>query len=364
MIARSKPAYAIDQAKVIDLFSGIGGLSQGFVSEGFKVVAGIDLDDSCRYAFERNNHSNFIQRDIASVTARELTRLYGEGKALKILVACAPCQPFSSLNLNRAVYQRTNDKWTSLNEFLRLIAGVRPEVVSMENVPELANDKKYPIFARFATTLKRQGYFVAHEIVDAADYGVPQRRRRLVLLASRLGMISLIKPTHANNRINVRQCIGDLPPIRDGEMSPSDPLHRSSRLSQLNRSRIRATPKDGGSADSWSADLLPECFKRKSGKSYSCTVYGRMRWDEPAPTITTQCTTLGTGRFGHPDQHRAISLREAARFQTFPDSYEFARAENLKISIAARHIGNAVPVRLGQAIAVSIKEHIAQFASS
>src|SRR5206468_3148492 len=139
------------------------------------------------------------------------------------------------------------------------------------------------------------------------------------------------------------------------------PLHRSSKLSSLNKRRIAATPKNGGSATSWKRGLIPECYRRESGKSYMVTVYGRMRWNDPAPTMTTHCTTLGTGRFGHPTQNRAISLREAARFQTFPDYYQFQDAGRLNSSIVAQHIGNAVPVRLGQVIAMSIKAHVAKF---
>jgi len=351
-----------NQTKVIDLFSGIGGLTHGFVLEGFDVVAGIDIDDSCRYAFENNNRSKFIRKDIAQVTPKELGELYG-GESLKILVGCAPCQPFSTLNLNRALYQKSNEKWSSLDHFARLITGVQPEVVSMENVAELANSTKFPIFRRFVRTLQRNHYHVSYKVVDASRYGVPQRRKRLVLLASRLGPISLLAETHPNHPATVRQTIGDLSPIRDGQTSRSDMLHRASILSDLNRKRIRATPRNGGSATSWERRLLPKCFKKKAGRSYKYSVYGRMKWDEPAPTITTQFNSLGTGRFGHPSQNRAISLREAARLQTFPDDYEFAKSGNLKVTRVAEHIGNAVPVRLGQVIAKSIRNHLHEFVS-
>lgn len=344
--------------KVIDLFSGVGGLTHGFVLEGFDVVAGVDIDESCRYAFEQNNDATFISKDIAQVKPEELERLYGRTSG-KILIGCAPCTPFSTLNLERAVYQKSDEKWMSLDSFLRLITKVNPEIVSMENVAELANGKKFPVFTRFVSTLKKNGYHVFYKVVDASKYGVPQRRKRLVLLASRLGAISLIPETHADTLVTVRKTIGDLPPLRAGQTNGSDDLHRASKLSELNRKRIMATPKDGGSAKHWDRKLLPKCFKKEKGKSYKATVYGRMKWDEPAPTMTTHCHTLGTGRFGHPSQNRAISLREAARFQTFPDNYRFQESGSLNISRTARHIGNAVPVRLGRAIAKSIKTHLA-----
>lgn len=337
----------------------MGGLSHGFFLQGFDVVAGIDIDASCKYGFEKNNSSKFIRKDIAQVTTHEVEDLYGKCSP-RILIGCAPCAPFSSLNLSRALYRRSNEKWAPLNSFLRLITKLRPEIVSMENVAELANSKKFPIFGRFVRTLRKNGYQVWHSVVDASKYGVPQRRRRLVLLASRYGPISMISETHPNKPVTVRQSIGDLPPIRAGEASEADPMHRASKLNDMNMKRIKATPKDGGSATSWNRALLPDCYRKKRGQSYRSSVYGRMRWDEPAPTMTTNCQTLGTGRFGHPTQNRGISLREAARFQTFPDKYCFQKNGKVNASVVARQIGNAVPVRLAQAIALSIKAHLAE----
>jgi DNA (cytosine-5)-methyltransferase 1 len=346
--------------KVIDLFSGIGGLTHGFYLEGFDVAAGIDIDESCKYGFEENNCSKFIRKDIARVTSQELRKLFGKN-SVKILIGCAPCTPFSTLNLNRTVYKRSDEKWAALNSFLRLITRVRPEIVSMENVAALANGQKFPVFNRFVRTLEKNGYQVSYKVVDASKYGVPQRRRRLVLLASRYGPISMIPETRPCDPATVRQSIGNLPAIRAGQASQSDALHRASRLSNLNMKRIRATPKDGGSATSWSRALLPKCYRRKKGQSYRFSVYGRMKWDRPAPTMTTSCHILGTGRFGHPSQNRAISLREAARFQSFPDHYRFQPIGKLNASALAQHIGNAVPVKLARAIALSIKAHLAKF---
>jgi DNA (cytosine-5)-methyltransferase 1 len=345
------------EVRVIDLFSGVGALTHGFVREGFRVVAGMDTDESCRYAFETNNRSTFILRDVSEITPDELNGLYGN-KAVRILIGCAPCQPFSTLNSKRALNKARDEKWSLLDSFLRLTKGVLPEIVSMENVPQLANQLKFPIFGRFVKTLKKIGYHVSYCVVDASEYGVPQRRRRLVLLASRLGPISLLPPTR-RRPATVRDAIGGLSVIRDGQTSKSDPLHRASRLSGTNRKRIAATPRDGGSAKHWNQRLLPKCFRKKRGRSYKASVYGRMRWNEPGPTVTTHCITLGTGRFGHPTQRRAMSLREAARLQTFPDAYVFQAPGKIKVTNMARHIGNAVPVRLARVIARSIRKHIA-----
>jgi DNA (cytosine-5)-methyltransferase 1 len=348
--------------RVVDAYCGIGGLSHGLVLEGFNVVAGIDNDASCKTAFELNNDAKFIAKDIARFTPRELDNLFGDA-SIRVLVGCAPCQPYSTLARRKLTAKEKRERWYPLYRFIRLVRATEPDIVSMENVPDLSNTDKYPVFGDFVKALKKAGYHVYHATIDASRYGVPQRRNRLVLLASKLGEISLIPNTHNEETIvTVRDAIKSLPRLRDGDVNRRDPLHRSSKLSDLNKKRIVATPKNGGSATSWETDLKPKCYRRKSGKSYMVTVYGRMRWDDPAPTMTTHCTTLGAGRFGHPTQNRAISLREAARFQTFPDDYIFGDPKEIGITHTARHIGNAVPVMLARAIGKSIKRHIRRYA--
>lgn len=351
-----KSTKLLSHTTVIDLFSGIGGLSHGFVLEGFQVAAGIDIDKNCKYGFEKNNNAKFIHKDIAAVNSKELIEIYGNSK-IRVLVGCAPCQPFSTLNVSRVMYKNDDILWGSLDKFRKLIREIKPEIVSMENVRELADTKKYPVFLRFINTLKKEDYYISYKIIDASKYGVPQKRKRLVLLASRLGPISLIEETHsANNVVTVRDSIGDLPAIQDGQTHRLDPMHKTSKLSDMNKKRILATPKNGGCAKDWRRSLLPDCYKTDA--TYKSSVYGRMRWNEPAPTMTTHCTSLGTGRFGHPTQNRAISLREAARFQTFPDYYEFDEPGKILSTRISKFIGNAVPVKLGRVIAQSIKRHL------
>lgn len=343
----------MDRTAVVDVFCGIGGLTHGFVKERFKVVAGIDVDDSCRYAFEKNNGAKFIKKDIAEIDADEILRLYSDAK-VKILVGCAPCQPFSKYT-NR----KTEDtKWGLLYNFGKLIEKIKPEIVSMENVPELAKHKKYPVYDDFVELLKRNGYSVSSYFVYCPDYGIAQKRTRLVLVASKFGEISLLRKTHTPQKYRtVSDTIAFLDSIGAGEVSKKDHLHRTAGLSALNMIRIRNTP-EGGSWKDWDDKLVLECHKKPTGKSYG-SIYGRMRWDDLSPTITTQFMGYGNGRFGHPEQDRAISLREAALLQSFPKYYDFIEPNTkVFVSTIARHIGNAVPYRLGRVIAKSIKKHL------
>lgn len=334
---------------VVDVFCGVGGLSHGFVLEGFDVRAGIDSDASCRYAYERNNGARFVERRVEALAGRDVNRLFVEGRP-RILVGCAPCQPFSTYSQNRS-----DGKWRLLAEFARLVCEVQPDVVSMENVPRLTAFHNGKLFGDFLATLKREGYCVWSDVVDCASYGVPQTRKRLVVLASRQGPIELVPPTHSLcAQPRVQDAIGDLPPIAAGEGSSEDPLHYASRLSPTNLARVRAA-LPGASWDDWDPALVAKCHRKPTGRWYR-GVYGRMRWDAPAPTITTQCNGFGNGRFGHPEQHRAISLREAALLQTFPRSYEFFDpAQRWFVSKTARWIGNAVPVVLARAVARSVR---------
>ncbi len=347
--------------KVIDLFCGIGGLSHGFVKEGFDVIAGIDFEPSCKYPFEENNDAEFISKDIRDVKSKDINQLFGNAK-IRILVGCAPCQPFSTYSFKSPDHSQEDSKkskWGLLYEFARLIEEVKPEIVSMENVPGLAKFDKSDVFVGFLKILNDNNYFVDYKIVDCTQYGIPQKRKRLVLLASRLGQISIIPETHTNpkNYVKVKDVIGHLESIQSGEISKKDPLHRATKLSDTNILRIKQS-KPGGTWRDWDENLILDCHKKKSGKGYG-SVYGRMKWDEPAPTMTTFCTGIGNGRFGHPEQDRAISLREAALIQTFPESYKFAENEKqISMTKLSTFIGNAVPVDLGKVIAKSINFHL------
>ena len=345
----------LPKIEVVDLFCGIGGLSYGMKSKGFKILAGFDLDWTCQYAYETNNEAKFVYKDIREVQREDIVPLYSKN-AIKVLAGCAPCQPFSSYAFKNK--NKDENKYNLLYEFGRLVKEVQPDIVTMENVPAIASFKLKSVLADFVGSLRKGGYNVNYQVVYCPGYGIPQTRKRLVLLASRLGDIKLIPPTHTkDNYVTVRDVIGNLPPIAAGETCPLDPLHRSRELSPLNMRRMLATPY-GGSWKDWPEELLLDCHKKESGKSFG-GVYGRMVWGEPAPTMTTLCTGIGNGRFGHPVQNRAISAREAALFQTFPLTYKFFPNEKeVSLTKASRYIGNAVPPKLGEVIAESIIQHI------
>lgn len=343
----------IKQGSVIDVFCGAGGLSHGFVKEGFPVIAGIDADPACKYAFEKNNNAIFINKPIEKIAANKISELYPENH-IKILVGCAPCQPFSSYSQKSA----TGDKWKLLYGFSSLINKIRPDIISMENVTPLRKFSNGKVFRNFTRSLENIGYSVSSYDVFCPDFGIPQRRTRLVLFASLHGKIKLIPKTHhPGNYKTVRHAISGLEKINHGEVSKNDLLHRSSKLSNLNFKRIKSSIP-GGTWRDWDKKLVAHCHKKKTGKTYP-SVYGRMEWDAPSPTITTQCYGFGNGRFGHPEQNRAISLREAALLQTFPAKYEFiAPNDPLYTKVTGRLIGNAVPVQLGKVIAKSISNHM------
>lgn len=340
---------------VIDLFCGIGGLSYGMYKEGLDIIAGFDIDNTCKYAYEKNNKSKFYSQDIKTVTKKQINDLFRDYD-IKVLAGCAPCQPFSSYAFK--VKEKDKDKYDLLYEFGRIVEEVLPDIVTMENVSQILSFKQKPVLNDFISLLKKNQYKVDFNVVYCPDYGIPQTRKRIVLLASRLGEICLIPPTHTKKKYRtVRQTIGKLPPIEAGEICQTDPLHRARSLTELNLQRIKSTPQKGSWKD-WDESLILDCHKKESGKSFG-SVYGRMYWDEPAPTMTTLCTGLGNGRFGHPEQDRAISLREAAMFQTFPKSYKFfSPKEEISITKASRYIGNAVPPQLGKITAKSIKKHL------
>jgi len=340
--------------EVVDLFCGVGALSHGLLRSGFNILAGYDTDANCKHAFEKNNNSQFFAKDVSKVGADEI-RAHYTGTGPSILAGCAPCQPFSSYK-----HRYSEDpKWNLVPTFADLAVSVSPDFITMENVPALLKYKDGKVFQDFCDKLKGAGYKLAWSVAKCEEFGVPQKRRRLVVLASKAAEVLPLQPTHTTP-VSVRDAISSLGRIDAGGCSPGDPLHVASSLTDLNLKRIQHS-RPGGTWRDWPEDLRAPCHRRPSGKTYP-GVYARMEWDEPAPTMTTQCYGYGNGRFGHPEQDRAISLREAAILQSFPNDYEFIPPHKKPSFVElGRWIGNAVPVKLAEAIGDQIAQvHLGQ----
>lgn len=317
----------------IDLFSGCGGLTQGLKEAGFDVLAAVEINAKARETYQLNHSEvKFIGADIREVTiGQALTACAIKKGQLDLLAGCPPCQGFSSLRSHNGKVAIPDPRNDLIDEFARLALGLRPKMIMMENVPALA---RYDKFKHFVNQLRADGYEVRVEVLDVSTFGVPQRRKRLILSASRLGAPCLATPTP--QRRTVRDAIGELEKAGPG----GDPCHDSTSLRRSPRIQalIEAIPKDGGSRSSLPQRLKLDCHKRTSGFN---DVYGRMKWDDVAPTITSGCYNPSKGRFLHPSENRPITLREAALLQGFPRGYKF-KVEHGKEAVALM-IGNALP---------------------
>ena len=342
------------QVYAVDLFCGAGGLTHGLLKAGVNVLLGVDIDPACEYPYTANNNAEFLLRDVETLAPSDINKFYKKKNGIRLLAGCAPCQTFSLYNQKA---KESDKRWWLLRQFSRLVDTIQPELVTMENVPRLIEQN---VFSEFVSGLESNDYSVSYQIVDCSKYGVPQHRNRLVLLASKLGKsISLISPAEFGGEPKtVKAAIGALPPLEAGTSHPLDRLHQSSALSATNLKRIKAS-RPGGTWRDWPEDLIADCHKKESGKTYP-GVYGRMEWDAPAPTMTTQFFGFGNGRFGHPEQDRAISLREGAILQSFPLDYAFVPPDGFIYQKSiGRLIGNAVPVTLGEVIGKSLLSHVA-----
>jgi DNA (cytosine-5)-methyltransferase 1 len=336
---------------VIDFFSGCGGTSAGLRDAGMRIAAAVDFDAAAAATYRANfPEAEFHEVDVRELSVDAFDHLVGDGAPL-VFSACAPCQPYSSM---RPTASRARPRERSLLlTLIPFLDRLTPDALIVENVPGLQKIPGGSTWNRFLRHLARAGYSTRWEVVDCRDYGVPQRRKRLVLLASRHGPIDLPAPTHGPGRrpySTVRDWIGALPAIEAGEAHADDPLHRCGALGEMNLRRIASLP-EGGSRSEWDKDLWLDCHRR--GRGHQDT-YGRMRFDDTAPVLTTKCTDITNGRYGHPTQHRAISLREAALLQTFPVDFKFIGT----LKSVTRQIGNAVPVLVSKVMGDNIIEHL------
>ncbi|WP_339525619.1 DNA cytosine methyltransferase [Pseudomonas sp. EA_35y_Pfl2_R111] len=337
----------------IDLFCGAGGLTTGLKKAGFSVLAGFEIDETAAESYKLNHRrSKLFLGDISKLNPNTImTELGLETGELDLLAGCPPCQGFSSHKTrNRAasVDDSRNDLIFSVLDFIKVML---PKTIMIENVPGLAKDNRIEIFKE---SIKLLGYIINDDtvkVLDAADYGVPQRRKRMILQASRFGIITL--PQKLKYRKTVKETINFLPPPGDsGDILHDLPVTRSEKVNRI----IRSIPKDGGSRADLPLELWLPCHIKRPG-SYT-DVYGRMAWNDVSPTITGGCSSPSKGRFIHPEQDRAITLREAALLQTFPPKYKFSLRKGKDFT--ALMIGNALPPQLISIHAKQYKQHLEQ----
>lgn len=336
--------------KAIDFFCGAGGLTRGLLDAGISVVAGVDNDDRVRKTYESNNApSRFVAADIKNVDIGTLREELNIGpKEPTLYAACTPCQPFSTLNTMHA----EDNRKSLLLDFAAIVEQVPPDYIIVENVPGLGNAYGKEIYDEFERTLKNHKFQIDAEKLDAKYFGVPQTRKRFILVASRHGAPHLPKQATRKRLSTVGDTIRRFPAIADGEESASHKNHVARKLRPHHLRIVEAVPANGGSRrDVADTSILLKCHQKNPNAHKD--VFGRMSWDLPAPTLTCRCTDVYCGRFIHPEQHRGISLREAAVLQTFDDHYEFYGDSILE---QARQIGNAVPVKLAKLLGDSILE--------
>ena len=338
--------------KAIDFFCGAGGLTRGLLDAGIQVLAGVDNDERLRQTYETNNvPSQFRCEDIKEIDIENLRQDLGiEPGDVVLYAACCPCQPFSTLNQMKG----QDDRKDLLLAFAELVEQAPPDFILVENVPGLNTAYGKDIYDRFIEIIKKAGFNEPYaDFLDAHDYGVPQVRKRFILLASRHG--KAFPPRRHPHKPKVKQAIKKYPRLADGGKSKKFHNHETRKLMPHHKVIVKAVPKNGGSRrDVADTSILLKCHQEKPNVHKD--VFGRMAWDEPAPTLTCRCTDVYCGRFVHPSQNRGISLREAAALQTFADDYEFFGT----FFHIADQIGNAVPVKLAKQLGKAVQKSLRQ----
>jgi DNA (cytosine-5)-methyltransferase 1 len=337
--------------RAVDLFCGSGAVSAALRRQGFRIVAAVDNDPiACRTYKLNHPGTRLIQQDIRAIDP-VATAEFQSLDAVDLLVVCAPCQPFSSQNRKR----KGDVRAALILESIKFAAALKPELILFENVSGLAGPGNQELLSELQTGLLRHGYHLGTpRRIDAADLGVPQRRVRCVMVATtaKTKLTVFQEADFSAPRRTVRHAIGCLPPLSSGERSANDPLHFARDHQAIVLQRLSHIPRDGGSRAELPKHLELKCHVGRP-TSYS-DVYGRMSWNSVAPTLTTGCTDVTRGRFAHPDQDRAITLREAALLQTFPMNYKFYGSA----ADIAKQIGNAVPVAMVEAFLPTLKRLI------
>jgi DNA (cytosine-5)-methyltransferase 1 len=334
---------------LVDLFAGCGGGSMGFHRAGFATVTAIEIDEDAAEAFALNVGVKPMVKDIRKVSLQDMRDAGVVPGELTLLFGCPPCQSFTILRRGADESDEDHRRNSLVFEYLRLVKDLRPRHIAFENVPGLVEGRWREYFDILQAELQTLGYDLDYDVLDAAEYGVPQRRKRVLVIGSRVTAPELPEPTHGEGRkpfVTVRDTIERLPRLAAGESDPDDEFHRARRHSALAVRRLAHVPEGGGRAD-LPDHLVLDCHRNHNGHY---DIYGRMWWDQVAPTLTSGCTNVTRGRFAHPRQNRAITLREAMLLQTFP-SHAVLRGG---VEAMALQVGNAVPSLLAECIGKQI----------
>lgn len=340
----------IKKPTAIDLFCGAGGLTLGLKKAGFEIVAAVELNPEIAKTYKANHReTKLLIKDVREVTGKEILDLTGE-REIDLVAGCPPCQGFSQLTEK---YKRQDSRNDLVLEMARLIEEIKPQMVMMENVSGITTKGK-PILDEFLKRLKKLGYLVNMGVLQMADYGVPQSRRRFVLLAGKRFKVSLPQPTHSF-RGDVKKGLKPWVPLSEVIRNMPKPVklsfaiqnggpekfnwHVIRDLKKISIQRLKAI-REGDNRLALPKRLRPKCHRSK--KAGFRNVYGRLSWDKVSPTITSGCTTPCMGRFGHPDEDRTISIREAALIQTFPMSYKF---RTKFMNTTCDLVGNGLPYK-------------------
>lgn len=340
--------------KAVDFFCSGGGMSHGMQKAGVKILAGIDVDITCKETYKANiKGAEFIHADVFKYAETDLEKKLNLQKNDDdlILIGCSPCQFWSIINTDK---NKSKESKNLLIEFRRFVEYFNPGYVVVENVPGVLRQKEESGLEAFIDWLKKQDYTVHFNVHNVSDYGVPQNRKRFTLIANRVTKKELEPLKSLEKKLTVYDVIGEhngFPKVSAGHKDESDFMHSVAGLKEINIERLALTPKDGGTRLAYvnNKKLAPKCHIGKTDGFKD--IYGRMWWHKQSPTITTKFFSLSNGRFGHPEEDRAISLREGAVLQSFPKDYLF---KTNSVANTARMIGNAVPPKYAASIAKAI----------
>jgi DNA (cytosine-5)-methyltransferase 1 len=356
----------IKNIKAIDFFCGIGGVTRGFLDAGIDVIAGIDIDKSCKKTYKENNirpndeKVKFYNESITEFDVSKVRKQLSDNDKL-VLIGCAPCQPFTTIT---DTSEKRKEERQLLDVFAEKVLELNPDYIFIENVSglKISHNGNIEILESFVEKLS--GYNLKPKVKNAAYFGVPQNRKRLIIFGKKNSHIPHPEPTHGDGSKNdvrtLGKVIGDLPSIVAGETHPELDQHQSANLHKKSLERLGYQKNPGDGMETWPQELMLPSRKERDYSGHT-DVYSRLWWDKPSSTLTTKFQSISNGRFGHPVQNRALSILEGLLVQTFPENYQlFEKA----ITIRARQIGNAVPVKLAEAYAKKVIEDINQKAIS